>query len=307
MSKTSPVLSMTGFGTSEGMVSGIRYRLEVKSVNHRFLDLKTRLPREFHSLETQIKTLIQSRFSRGAIDLKIERLTENASVHEFDLSLNIDLARKYYEKIHELQVALNLKDPVRTVDVANYPEVLLRNSHNTPVEETWKQLETLVRKSLDGLHEMRAHEGTSLVKILLDAATELETTISSLRAKRKSVAGKYPDRIREKIKAVFEAYPLNEGNVQAILESRISQELAMIADRTDIEEELVRFQGHLEHLRKIFREGGQVGRKIDFVLQELNREINTLGNKAQDYGMSEEVVASKVRLEQLREQVMNLE
>lgn len=298
---------MTGFGSFEGMVAGQRYRIEVKSVNHRFLDLKTRLPREFQPLESPIKALIQSRFSRGAIDFKIDRLTESTAAHNFDLSLNIDLARKYHEKLHELQVALNIKDPVRTIDIATYPEVLLRNTHDLPAEETWKQLEVLMQAALDGLLEMRAHEGANLVKALLHAASELETTISSLRTKRQAVAQKYPDRIREKIKAIFEVYPLTEGNLQAVLESRISQELAMIADRTDIEEELVRFHGHLDHLRKIFREGGQVGRKLDFVLQELNREMNTLGNKAQDYGMSEEVVASKVRLEQLREQVMNLE
>lgn len=304
---THAVLSMTGFGSYEGTLAGQRYRIEVKSVNHRFLDLKTRLPRELQSLESSVKALIQSRFSRGAIDFKIDRLSESTAVHHFDLSLNMDLARKYHEKLHELQVALNLKDPVRTVDVANYPEVLLRNTHELPTEETWKQLEALVNKALDGLHEMRTHEGAALTKVLLDAAADLGTTISSLREKRKAVAQKYPARIQEKIRAIFEAYPLTEGNLQAVLESRISQELAMIADRTDIEEELVRFHGHLEHLRKIFREGGQVGRKLDFVLQELNREMNTLGNKAQDYGMSEEVVASKVRLEQLREQVMNLE
>lgn len=308
MSKTpASVLSMTGFGSFEGEISGQKYRIEVKSVNHRFLDLKTRLPREFHPLETAIKAIIQSRFSRGAVDFKIERLTEGAGTPNVDLSLNMDLARKYFEKIHELQVALNLKDPVRSVDIASYPEVLVRNSHELSTEESWKQLEPLVNQALDGLLAMRKHEGAALAKVLLDAAAELETTIGSLRTKRKAVAGKYPERIREKIKAIFEAYPLTEGNLQAILESRISQELAMIADRTDVEEELIRFQGHLDHLRKIFKDGGQVGRKLDFILQELNREMNTLGNKAQDYGMSEEVVASKVRLEQLREQVMNLE
>lgn len=308
MSKSpASVLSMTGFGSFEGLISGQKYRIEVKSVNHRFLDLKTRLPREFHALETSIKAVIQSRFSRGSIDFKIDRLSEGAGTPNVELSLNMDLARKYFEKVHELGRALNLKDPVRVVDIASYPEVLVRNSHELSTEEAWKQLEPLVNQALDGLLEMRRHEGASLAKVLLDAAAELESTIGSLRTKRKAVAGKYPERIREKIKAIFEAYPLNEGNLQAILESRISQELAMIADRTDVEEELVRFQGHLDHLRKIFKEGGQVGRKLDFILQELNREMNTLGNKAQDYGMSEEVVASKVRLEQLREQVMNLE
>lgn len=301
------VLSMTGFGAAEGSVGNQKYRIEVKSVNHRFLDLKLRLPREFQSCEVSIRNLVGSRFTRGALDLKIDRLSEGASGPSVDLTLNLELAKRYLEKIRELRTALGLNDEIRTKDIANHPDVLTRGSQESSADEVWKGLEPLVAKALTELLEMRRHEGSALTENLLSAATDLESTITSLREKRKAVSAKYPDRIREKIKAVFESYPLNDGNIQAILESRISQELAMIADRTDIEEELVRFQGHLDHLRKVFREGGQVGRKLDFVLQELNREINTLGNKAQDYGMSEEVVACKVRLEQLREQVMNLE
>ncbi len=305
--KPASVLSMTGFGGAEGSHGGHHYRIEVKSVNHRYLDLKVRLPRELQSIEGPLKALVQARFTRGAIELKVERVSEGAAGIAADLSLNIDLARRYHDKIKELQTALGLKDHVTTLDIAAFPDVLTRGTADVSADETWKRFEPHAARALDGLAEMRAHEGASLAKILLEASEELERTISSLRDKRKAIAAKYPDRIRDKVRAVFESYPLSEGNLQAVLEARISQELAMIADRTDIEEELVRFLGHLEHLRKVLREGGQVGRKLDFVLQELNREINTLGNKAQDYGMSEEVVGAKVRLEQLREQVMNLE
>jgi len=301
------VLSMTGFGSAEGALGLHHYRIEVKSVNHRFLDLKVRLPRELQAIETPVKALVQSRFTRGAIELKVERISEGAAAIAADLSMNVDLARRYHEKIVELSRALGLKDHVTTMEIATFPDVLTRGTPEAPAEETWKRFEPCVAQALDDLAEMRAHEGAALAKVLEGAAAELEKTIVSLREKRKAVSAKYPERIREKIKGIFEAYPLSEANLQAVLESRISQELALLADRTDIEEELVRFAGHLDHLRKVLREGGQVGRKLDFVLQELNREINTLGNKAQDYGMSEEVVAAKVKLEQLREQVMNLE
>lgn len=304
---TVAVLSMTGFGAAEGMIGNQKYRIEVKSVNHRFLDLKLRLPREFHSCEAAVRALVQSRFSRGTIEFKVDRLSETGSASAVELNLNTALAKKYLEKVRELQSALGLADSISIRDIANYPDVLSRNSSETSSEDSWKLLQPLVVSALNELFEMRRHEGASLAQVLLGAASDLEGTIGRLREKRKSVAGKYPERIREKVKAIFESYPLSEGNIQAILESRISQELALLADRTDVEEELVRFQGHLDHLRKVFSEGGQVGRKLDFVLQELNREMNTLGNKAQDYGMSEEVVSSKVRLEQLREQVMNLE
>jgi uncharacterized protein (TIGR00255 family) len=297
---------MTGFGSAEGKVGSQKYRIEVKSVNHRFLDLKVRLPRELQSAEAPTKAAVQARFARGAIELKVDRLADT-SAPSVDVTLDTTLAKRYHEKLRELQKSLGLNDAISTLDIASYPEVLMRGSPELSAEESWKQLEPILLSALDGLATMRKHEGATLGKILLEAAAELERTIQSLREKRKAVSGRYPERIREKVKAIFEAYPLNEGNLQAVLEARISQELAMLVDRTDVEEELVRFQGHLDHLRKILGEGGSVGRKLDFVLQELNREMNTLGNKAQDYAMSEEVVASKVRLEQLREQVMNLE
>ncbi len=303
------VLSMTGFGSAEGTLGEQKIRVEAKSVNHRFLDLKVRLPREYQPAETATKALVQSRFSRGAIELKVERLADAAGEEgaAVELVLDVELARRYLEKFRELGLALGVPGEISLRDLANYPDVLVRKSGELSSEEIWKNLKPVVSRALDGLEEMRRHEGAALAKILLDAAAELERTIESLRGKRQAVTVKYPERIREKVRAIFESYPLSEGNIQAVLESRISQELSMLVDRTDIEEELVRFQGHLAHLRKILQEGGQVGRKLDFVLQELGREINTLGNKAQDYGMSEEVVSAKVRLEQLREQVMNLE
>ncbi|MBC7384800.1 MAG: YicC family protein [Cryobacterium sp.] len=307
----SAVLSMTGFGAAEGSIGSQKYRIEVKSVNHRFLDLKIRMPRELQVAEVPVRNLVQARFSRGAIDLKIDRVSEGTNAPTTELVLNAELAMNYLEKLRELRSVLGLSDELKTKDIANYPDVLTRGTPELGADEAWKKLEPVVSRALDELFEMRRHEGESLTVNLLEAASELEGAISSLREKRKGVVSRYPDRIREKIKAVFDSYAFNDSsasaNVQTILETRIAQELALLVDRTDIEEELVRFQGHLDHLRKVFREGGQVGRKLDFVLQELNREMNTLGNKAQDYGMSEEVVAGKVRLEQLREQVMNLE
>lgn len=304
----SSIFSMTGFGTSEGAIGDQKYRVEVKALNHRFLDLKVRIPRELSGAELPLRAALQARFARGAIDLKVDRVSDgNGNSVAASVTPNLSLAKHYSEALRAIQKATGASGDIRAADLASFPEVLSRQSTEMTAEEAWKKLEPLVSKALDGLAEMRKHEGSSLAKILTDASVDLETKITQLRAKRKQVAGKYPERIREKVKGIFEMYPLSEANLQAVLESRISQELAMLADRTDIEEELVRFQGHLDHLRKVLKEGGQVGRKLDFVIQELGREINTLGNKAQDFSMSEEVVAVKVKLEQLREQVMNLE
>ncbi len=304
---SSQVHSMTGFGQAEGAIGEQKYRVEVKAVNHRFLDLKVRLPRELQSAETALRAALTSRFTRGAIDFKVDRMNDAGATASPKVQVNLPVAKAYYDALLEVKNSLGLIENVRPTEIANFPDVFSRGSTEMTAEEQWNALSPLMKRALDGLSEMRIHEGAALVKVLVAATEELEEKITLLRKKREAVTGKYPERIREKIKGIFEAYPLEAGNIQAILESRISQELAMLADRTDIEEELTRFQGHIDHLRKILKEGGPVGRKLDFVLQELNREINTLGNKAQDYGMSEEVVGVKVRLEQLREQVMNLE
>jgi len=143
--------------------------------------------------------------------------------------------------------------------------------------------------------------------VLLDSCAVLESTLEIIRSRRTECADLLKSRMQEKIRAIFDAHPLPAGTpVQSILESRIAQELGILLDRTDIEEELTRFGGHLEHLRRTLSEGGAVGRKLEFLLQELGREINTLGNKAQDLPVSEHVLAAKVRLEQIREQVLNL-
>ena len=304
-----PVQSMTGFGSEEGPIGGIRHRVEIKALNHRYLDVKLRIPRELSSAESALRALVQGKFTRGSIELKVERIAtpEHDGKLRHSIQPNIALARAYYDALCEIQGALELGDKIKTVTIASMPDVLTRSTGDLNAEEATTELTPLVQQALYALAEMRVTEGRALTKVLLGAASELEAKLDFLRKRRAEVAGKYPEKIREKIRAIFEAHPVSEGNIQALLESRIAQELALAADRTDIEEELVRFKGHLDHLRKILHEGGQVGRKLEFILQELGREINTLGNKAQDYGMSEEVVQIKVRLEQIREQIMNLE
>jgi len=298
---------MTGFGTAEGVIGDVKYRIEVKTLNHRFLDIKLKLPRELHSADPFVRARIQSKFTRGAMDFKIERIHDASSTPTALIQPNLELAKSYSDALRSIQKATGASGEVSAAQIAAFPDVLSRHTTEFPSDEAWKKLEPLVNQVLDSLAAMRAYEGNILTKVLTDAAQEMESKIQILRQKRDQVTERYPEKIKEKVRAVFEMYPLENAALASVLESRISQELAILMDRTDIEEELVRFQGHLDHLRKVLKEGGAVGRKLDFVLQELGREINTLGNKAQDYAMSEEVVQVKVKLEQLREQVMNLE
>jgi len=292
--------SMTGFASVEG--EGVR--LELRTVNHRMLDIKLRVPRELLPAEMQIRATLQSSFQRGALDFKIERTGETSSL---TADINEPVARRYFESLEKLRRSLGIQEPIRLSDLLPLPEVMSRASIEYSAEEAWKRLEPLVTQGIARLREMREHEGAALVQVVLTAVTEMEAQLQKLRTRRKHCESEWTSRIRDKVKSVMEVYPLASTHVQEVLESRIAQELALIVERTDIEEELIRFGGHLAHIRKTLSGPGPVGRKIDFILQELHREINTLGNKAQDLAMSEDVVAIKVRLEQLREQVMNLE
>ncbi len=301
-----PVFSMTGFGSAEGSVGNRRMRVEIKTVNHRFLDVKLRLPRDFSSLEIPLKASLQAKFSRGALDFKLE-YADHSNSSATALQLDLELARKYHEGLLNLQKHLGLTDEIRTKDIAAYPNVITAPSSEMDSQQAWTLAEPLVNRAVENLLAMRAHEGLALCQTFEKALLDLEESLGYLRQRRVECEAILREKISEKIKRVFEAHPLANISVQGVLDSRIAQELSLAVEKSDVEEELIRFKGHLDHFRTTLRLGGSVGRKLDFIIQELGREINTLGNKAQDLGISEQVVQVKVRLEQIREQVMNLE
>ncbi len=312
---TAPVRSMTGFGTAETEVGGSKFRIELRSVNHRFLDLKIRLPRELQSLESQCRSLVQSRFNRGALELKLERsAADSAPEAESTLDVNEARARDVLQAYQKLARILGSTETPTLRDLALFPDVIrARGAEESDLQAIWKEcIEPGLSRAMTALLGMRETEGSNLARVLLDAVRELRASIEDVSRRRKASEAEFKRRISERVSQVFEAHPLpalSNGDAMArqLLESRIAQELALIIDRTDVQEELVRFEGHLAHFEKTLAEGGAVGRKLEFILQELGREVNTLGNKAQDLGIGEQVVSVKVRLEQLREQVLNLE
>lgn len=315
---TAPIRSMTGFGTAEADSGASRLRIEIRSVNHRFLDLKIRLPRDLQPLESQIRSFVQSRFNRGALELKVERTTmdETSGRNEPAFEVNTSRARNIFNAYQELARTLGLKETPTLKDLAGFPDVLMVRSSDEPdLQKLWTgHLQVALESALNRLSEMRQTEGANLSRILLAAVRELREAAGHIDERRTASTAEMRRRTTERVAAIFESYPLPQmivdepsGLARTLLDSRISQELAMLIDRTDVQEEMDRFRGHLAHFEKTLSEGGAVGRKLEFILQELGREINTLGNKAQDLEVSERVVNIKVRLEQLREQVLNLE
>ncbi|NDD91770.1 DUF1732 domain-containing protein, partial [bacterium] len=283
------------------------------------LDVKVRLPRDLHALESLFKGLVQSRFNRGALELKLERTTSDSTSTDRpdgSLEVNEERAREVLLAYQRLARALGSSESPTLRDIANFPDVIrTRGADEVDLQQTWKAiLEPATHQALTHLMQMRETEGANLVRILRKAVSELRESITEVGQMRRSSESELKRRITEKLETIFQAYPIppvaagdSSTAVRSTLESRIAQELALAIDRTDIQEELHRFEGHLAHFEKTLSEAGAVGRKLEFILQELGREINTLGNKAQEFSISEQVVSIKVRLEQLREQVLNLE
>ncbi len=309
MKNPSEIHSMTGFSSVEGEAGGQKLRLEIRTLNHRFLDIKFRLLKEFASAEFPFRNLLQEIFARGTMDIKMDRVAsaEMRETSTHPVQINLSLAEAYYDASSRIQKTLGLKESLQISDLLSLPGVMQQSVGELQSPEAWKILEPLAQKAIHELSLMRKHEGKALAKTLFEMLGILRTSHAFLEQRRHEVSQTYPAKIREKVELIFKLYPLADASVEGILESRISQELALHLDRTDIQEELVRFSGHLDHFEQVLKNGGPVGRKLEFILQELQREVNTLGNKAQDLLISEEVVRMKVCLEQLREQVMNLE
>ncbi len=310
MKSPSPVRSMTGFCSLEAEGPLGRLRVELKTLNHRFLDVKIRLPREFVSLEPQARALAQARLTRGSLDLRVdfEPLTPR---DETPPEANYTLATYYFESLKKIQLILGLNDPIRTIDIALLPDVLQRKSSSeTPAreaQELWPHLESTLHQAIDRLQEMRTHEGANLWRVLHEAVDENAASVGRLRARREDLQSLEKGALISRVQRAFDAYPIADKTAKELLESRVAQELALILERGDVEEELTRLLGHIGHFQETLAAGGAVGKKLEFLLQEMHREINTLGSKSQDLGISNEVVAMKVRLEQIREQVMNIE
>lgn len=310
-SSNGSLYSMTGYACVDSLIGEDRFRFEMRSVNHRFLDIKIRLPKEHSALEPLLRKLIQNKFGRGSIEARLEKWIDSGKASG-EYQLNFSTAADYFEQLVQLQKTLGLPtSEIQLKDLLAFPDVISRKSSeisiSLPPEKIWEQLEPLALDACEGLLENRSLEGQKTQGILEEGARELQSKIQTLRNHRTKSLNAFNKQISEKVKKVFEAHPVSGKEVKQVLEGRISQELALLVEKTDYEEELHRFKGHVEQFIDVLQQREAAGRKLDFILQEMQREINTLSNKAQDLAANHEAVSIKVLIEQLREQVMNIE
>ncbi|MBA2252566.1 MAG: YicC family protein [Nitrospirales bacterium] len=294
---TAMIISMTGYGRSEEAWSGGTVTAELRSVNHRFCEIVVRLPKAVSSLEEELKRMIQQRCARGRIELTVSLSGGKEAGKQ--LTLDQALARQYHSLLRDLKKQLRLSGSIDVAMLAGYRDLI--SVSDRPVDEK-RLLETAKRvttEALSMLDQMRRREGAALAKDLKHRLHTVREEIGHVEKRCPHVAQEHLARLKARVAKLVELPELDEG--------RLSQELALYADRCDISEEVTRLASHLAQCETTLRSEEPVGRTLDFLLQEIGREVNTIGSKANDADIAMHVVKLKGELEKIREQVQNIE
>lgn len=289
---------MTGFGRAECQDGDYSYKAEIRSVNNRFIEINTRIPKAFMDMELSLKKLIKSHCARGSINITITLANSSDSSGEWEVKPNLSLASQYVDALKEIQTSLGLEGQVHIDSVVGLRDVFkIEPIAIDPAKESL--LLNMAEEALTSLQKMREEEGTHLQKDLAERIDSIEKHAAEIEKRQPKVIQEYKARLKEKIKL------LNDG--VEIDESRLAQETAILADRCDITEEVTRLTSHLNQFRKLFDASEPIGRKLEFITQEINREVNTMGSKSSDTEMANLVIEIKSTLEKIREQLANIE
>lgn len=292
--------SMTGYGRGEYAADDRRVAVEIKSVNNRYGDIQVRLPRVLNALESRIRDMVTLRLARGKIEVGVTYADNRPDAYQ--VSYDLGLARAYARALTEIADAVGSPEAPSASAIARYSDVLRVESAQVDPEEIWQLLERALVLALDGMAAMRAQEGERLAADMLSRIAILEAERAAIALRAPEVPGIYRERLKARI-----AELLDERSAALVDEQRLAVEVALFADRAAIDEELVRLGSHLASFRTILAEPEPAGKKLDFLVQEINREINTIGSKANDLQLTDRVVRFKSELEKIREQVQNLE
>jgi len=292
------ILSMTAFGRGEQVSNGRTWTVEIRSVNHRFCDIKIRLPRQYAALEEPIKKEISAAYSRGHVEVGVN--CNGSEEGDYRLRSDLHLARQYFRCLHEINTDLELNTPPDLTMIAGYREVIIAESREENPEEAWSAgLEPALRGALAECLRMREAEGDHLRRDLrgrlakiATAATTIETMVPEIQAERETA-------LKERLSVLLKGVDLDP--------MRLAQEVAIMADKSDITEELVRLRSHVAQFEGFLDQNEPIGRRLDFLLQEFLREINTIGSKIANASIAHLGVELKNELEKMREQVQNLE
>ena len=291
------IKSMTGYGRAQGSFSGGDITVEVKSVNNRYLDCGVKLPRGYAYLEESIKALVQKSISRGKVDVFV---TINAAgADNVTVSVNTPVAEGYLAAMRQLVEQYGVADDISASVFSRFSDVFLVEKLEQDENEVKSAIGGVVSEALSAFDTMRTREGQALKADLLQKAGGILTLVSMVEERSPITVKAYRERLTAKMQEVLADRQIDEA--------RIIQEAAIYADKVAVDEETVRLRSHVDQLQTMLREGGVIGRKLDFLMQEMNREANTIGSKGNDVEQARNVVNIKSELEKIREQIQNIE
>ncbi|MEG0114857.1 MAG: YicC/YloC family endoribonuclease [Hydrogenoanaerobacterium sp.] len=291
------IRSMTGFGRAQETLNGRDITVEVKSVNHRFFEFSCRTPRVYGHLEEKLKSYLQGKISRGKVDVGVTVInTEGASAH---VEINTELAKSYAEELRGLGKKLGLTDDLSLSAIARFTDIFMVTKGPEDEEVIWESVRKVLDEASKKFVQMREDEGKRLKDDCLNRLCGIEKMLVQVEQRSPAVVQEYRDKLYNKIKDI-----LADKNID---EQRILTEAAIFSEKTAVDEETVRLHSHIAQFRSIMELKEPVGRKLDFLVQEFNREVNTIGSKAQDLDIARIVVDMKSEIEKIREQIQNIE
>ena len=291
------IKSMTGFGRCEKVTEEYKLSVEMKAVNHRYLDMSIKMPKKFNYFEAGIRNLQKNDIQRGKVDVFInyEDYTEN----KMSLKYNASLAAEYMEYFKKMEEQFGIANDIKVSVLSRMPEVLTMEEVPDDEDSMWKILSEVVEEAADSFVESRVREGEHLKNDLLGKLDYMLEQVAFIEERSPRVVAEYRMKLEEKVHELLESASIDEG--------RIATEVTIFADKICVDEETVRLRSHIEHTRKELLAGGSVGRKLDFIAQEMNREANTILSKANDLEISEHAIILKTEIEKVREQIQNIE
>lgn len=291
------IKSMTGFGRSEIVKGNRKISVEIKSVNHRYLEAGIKMPKKLNVFESRMRDLLKKYATRGKIDIFINY--EDDSESQVNLKFNQNIADEYMAIFNNMSEKYNLKNDMTVGGLARFPEVITMDEVQEDEEELWLFIEEAMKAALEQFVNTRILEGENLKKDLLGKLDHMEELVAFVEKRSPEIMKEYRSKLESKVKELL-------GDT-TIDESRIATEVIIYADKICVDEETVRLRSHIEHARKCLNEEGGIGRKMDFIAQEMNREANTTLSKANDIEISNAAIDLKTEIEKVREQIQNIE
>ncbi len=289
---------MTGFGRGEFSNEVYNFKVEIKAVNHRYNDIVVKMPRHISYLEENVKKIIKTEINRGKIDVYINLDYINESA--IDIKVDIPLAKSYKDVLERLSEELGLEENIRLFNILGLSEIIKTERKELDEDIAWTCLKEALNIALRDIMNMKVVEGEELKNDMISKLDRIETIVLKIEERSPLVVLEYKGKLKERISELLD----KDINID---EDRIASEVAIFADKSNINEEIVRLKSHVKQFLSILNEKDAIGRKLDFLIQEMNREINTIGSKANDMLISQNVVEIKSELEKIREQVQNIE